>query len=275
MATDKSRLPKELQTFKREMKKATFEEKIERYFSISHVIEEYSGQKKDIIISLFSPLERYTFDREYYPIRKTIATYEDKVRTIKSVIDFTAYYIDSLLRIANLYTYIGEFTDYALKFLKEETGRDDSKTAKHLKSLRSVTPGFEFDYDKKKGEFVLQSGDFTDTIEANINGLKKGLSLIKAYFLSLREFLEMVEQPQLFPKEFKEAEDGLFIRFQDFVSNRDLSPDRGGFKDYPKFRSTTELERKVLSIDYTKIEPQEGFMGKENPWMNSYKSHIS
>ena len=49
MATDKSRLPKELQTFKREMKKATFEEKIERYFSISHVIEEYSGQKKPVL----------------------------------------------------------------------------------------------------------------------------------------------------------------------------------------------------------------------------------
>ena len=85
----------------------------------------------------------------------------------------------------------------------------------------------------------------------------------------------MVGQPQLFPKEFKEAEDWLLIRFQDFISNRDLSPDRGGFTDYPKLRSTTELEKKALSIDYTKIEPQEGFMGKDNPWMNSYKSHIS
>lgn len=275
MATAKNKLPKELQTFKREMKKATFEEKVKRYFSLSPVKEEYSTEKADIITDLFTARERMEFLTTFYPIRLAIADYEDRIRTTKSVIDFTAYYIDSLLRIAGLYTYIGEFTDYALKYLKEETGRDDSKTAKHLKSLRSITPGYNFDYDKKKGEYVLQSGDFTEGIEANIKGLKKGLSLIKAYFLSLREFLEMVGQPQLFPKEFKEAEDWLLIRFQDFISNRDLSPDRGGFTDYPKLRSTTELEKKALSIDYTKIEPQEGFMGKDNPWMNSYKSHIS
>ena len=47
MAETKNKLPKELQTFKREMKKATFEEKVERYFSISYVIEEYSGQKQE------------------------------------------------------------------------------------------------------------------------------------------------------------------------------------------------------------------------------------
>ena len=52
MATDKSRLPKELQTFKREMKKATFEEKVERYFSISPSIEDNSVEKKDIIIKV-------------------------------------------------------------------------------------------------------------------------------------------------------------------------------------------------------------------------------
>ena len=82
MATAKNKLPKELQTFKREMKKATFEEKVESYFSLSHVIDEYSGQKKDIIISLFNPAEKYTFYNEYYPLRKAIEANEDKVRTV-------------------------------------------------------------------------------------------------------------------------------------------------------------------------------------------------
>ena len=218
MAETKNKLPKELQTFKREMKKATFEEKVERYFSISYVIEEYSGQKKDIIISLFNPAEKYTFYNEYYPLRKAIEANEDKVRTVKSVIDFTAYFIDSLLRIANLYTYMGEFTDYALEYLKEETGKDNGKTAKHLKSLRSVTPGFDFKYNRKSGKYELRSGNFTDVIESNIKGLRKGIATIKAYFESLREFLEAAGKPQLFPKEFKSVENQLIRRFDNRIA---------------------------------------------------------
>ena len=275
MAAVKNKTPKELQTFKREMKKATFEEKVERYFSISPVMDEYPEEKKEIITDLFTARERMDFLTEYYPTRLAIADYEDRVRTTKSVIDFTAYFIDSLLRMASAYTYMGEFTDYALKYLKEETGRDDSKTAKHLRSLRSVTPGFTLRYDKEKGEYLLQSKDYTETVENNIKGLIKGLSLIKAYFASLREFLDMVKQPQLFPKEFKEAERQLLVRFQNLsplIDEGQKDPKRE--KDYPKFRTGTDLERKRLSISYEEIEPQEGFMGLDNPWMNSYKSHI-
>lgn len=276
MAETKSKLPKELQTFKREMKKATFEEKVKRYFSISPVIEEYSEEKKEIITDLFTSRERMDFLTDYYPIRLAIADYEDRIRTTKSVIDFTAYYIDSLLRITSIYTYMGEFTDYALQYLKEETGRNDSKTAKHLRSLRSITPGFTFDYDQTKGEY-LPKEDFTKEIEANIEGLKRGLSLIKAYFSSLREFLDMVKQPQLFPKEFKEVEDRLFIRFQNFATKEIMENKKKAreiSRDYPKLRTPTEVEIKAVSIDYKEIEPQKGFMGIDNPWMNSYKSHI-
>ena len=275
MAAVKNKTPKELQTFKREMKKATFVEKVKRYFSLSPVKEEYSTEKADIITDLFTARERMDFLTEYYPTRLAIADYEDRVRTTKSVIDFTAYFIDSLLRMASAYTYMGEFTDYALKYLKEETGRDDSKTAKHLRSLRSVTPGFTLGYDKEKGEYLLQTKDYTETVENNIKGLIKGLSLIKAYFASLREFLDMVKQPQLFPKEFKEAERQLLSRFQNLSHYTDEAQRESKEKDYPKFRAITDLQRKRISIDYEEIEPQEGFMGLDNPWMNSYKSHIS
>ena len=276
MATAKNKLPKELQTFKREMKKATFEEKVERYFSISYVIEEYSGQKKDIIISLFNPAEKYTFYNEYYPLRKAIEANEDKVRTVKSVIDFTAYFIDSLLRIASLYTYMGEFTDYALEYLKEETGKDNGKTAKHLKSLRSVTPGFDFKYNRKSGKYELRSGNFTNVIESNIKGLKKGIATIKAYFDSLREFLEAAGKPQLFPKEFKSVENQLITRFDNriaqMVEKGQNDPRRE--TDYPQFRTATDLEKKVISIDYMETEAAEGYMGDKNPWIRAYNSYV-
>lgn len=276
MAETKNKLPKELQTFKKEMKKATFEEKIERYFSISYVIEEYSGQKKDIIMSLFSPLERYTFDREYYPIRKTIATYEDKVRTIKSVIDFTAYYIDSLLRLGGVYTYMGEFTDYALQYLKEVTGDTDCKVARHLKSLRSITPGFNLSYDGESNSYVLRSDGFIEEIETNIKELQKGLSLIKAYFESLREFLKTLEKPELFPKEFERAEKQLISRFDNRYAKtvEDADKDPKKEKDYPKLRTATDLEKKVISIDYEETEPTAGYMGKNNIWLKTYISLV-
>lgn len=276
MATAKNKLPKELQTFKREMKKATFEEKVERYFSISPSIEDNSVEKKDIIISLFTPAEKYNFYNEYYPIRKAIATYEDKVRTVKSVIDFTAYYIDSLLRIAGIYTYMGEFTDYALQYLKEETGKDNGKTAKHLKSLRSITPGYLLSYEKENNSYALRSDGFIETIEEHIKALQKGVAVIKAYFNSLREFLEAVNKPQLFPKEFKNAEEQLILRFDNrklkMVEDGEKDPRRE--KDYPKFRTATELEKKVISIDYMETEAAEGYMGKKNPWIKTYISFV-
>ena len=276
MATAKNKLPKELQTFKREMKKATFEEKVERYFSLSHVIDEYSGQKKDIIISLFTPAEKYTFDNEYYPIRKAIATYEDKVRTVKSVIDFTAYYIDSLLRIGGIYTYVGEFADYALQYLKEETGKDNGKTAKHLKSLRSITPLYQLSYEKESNCYVLRSDGFIETIEKYIKELQKGIALIKAYFDSLREFLKVVEKPQLFPKEFKNAERQLMVRFDKRYGKavEESQEDIKKAKDYPKFRTATELEKKVISIDYMETEAAAGYMGKNNIWLKAYISFV-
>ena len=277
MAAEKNKLPKELQTFKREMKKATFEEKVERYFSISYVVEEYSGQKKDIIISLFNPAEKYNFYNEYYPLRKAIEANEDKVRTVKSVIDFTSYYIDSLLRIASLYTYMGEFTDYALQFLKEETGKGDGKTAKHLKSLRSITPGFDFKYNRKSGQYELRSSNFTEVLQSNINGLKKGLSTIKAYFNSLREFLEAAGKPKLFPKEFKNVEEQLIVRFQNFASMINEEQRQKALehnKDYPKFRNTTEIEREAMSVDYMATEAAAGYMGENNPWIRAYNSYV-
>ena len=277
MAETKNKLPKELQTFKKEMKKATFEEKVERYFSISYVIEEYSGQKKDIIISLFNPSEKYIFYNEYYPLRKAIEANEDKVRTVKSVIDFTSYYIDSLLRIASLYTYVGEFTDYALQYLKEETGKSNGKTAKHLKSLRSITPGFDLKYNRKNGQYELRSGNFEEVLKSNINGLKKGIATIKAYFNSLREFLEAAGKPQLFPKEFKNVEEQLKVRFQNFATEEtmeELNKAREISRDYPKFRATTDIEREAVSVDDMETEAAAGYMGKNNPWIRAYNSYV-
>ena len=288
MAATNKRLPKELQTFKREMKKATFEEKVERYFSISAVVEKYPEDKRDIIVGLFTPGEKINFYYEYFPIRKAINTYEDKIRTIKSVIDFTAYYIDSLLRIGSIYTYMGEFTSYALQYLKEETGKDNGKTAKHLKSLRSITPGFKLVYEKENGGYSLKSDGFekksgsysvkfdgfVETLEKQIKSLEKGLSVIKAYFNSLREFLEVVEKPQLFPKEFKTIEEQLISRFRNLSSLYDEARSESKETDYPKFRKGSIWEKKVISIDYMETEPEEGFTGDKNPWIIAYKSYL-
>ncbi len=262
MATEKKRLPKELQTFKREMKKATFEEKVKRYFDLSPVLDKYSGAKKVIIMGLFTTMEKGDFYTRYYPIRLAIEENEEKVRKFTSVLEATNNLVNSLLRIGTIYSYFGEGLTEILR--QEETnkgGQNTKEIISRLKCFRSVTPGFYFEYNARGKKYSFKSYEFIDEIRRQIGIEKRAIALLKGYYNALREFLDLVEQPQLFPAEFKRDEELLILRYHNYHTESKTAWDD----------KLNEVATEAVSLDYHEIEAED-YSGSGNPWLVSYNS---
>ena len=109
-AADKSkRLPKELQDFKKELKKLTFKEKVKAYFDCKPSKDVLATRKRNLILTIFTKKEADIFARDFYPIFTAIDHYADKMRTAKMNIDYDAYYLDSLLRNIDYSRYVADF----------------------------------------------------------------------------------------------------------------------------------------------------------------------
>lgn len=282
MAAEKSnRLPKELQNYKREVKKLPFKERVKAYFDCSPFLRDQDSQKKKIIISTFSNEEKKEFYRYYEPIYSAIEKYGDRVRAIDRSRILYANYIGSTLRKRNNYRYTADFLNLllpkvegALRGTEEAIARDNLKEIVdilHSYISLSVNPlgSPEITLNKELDRYEV-TADEDQLLLNTINLLKGVLSLLKAYLEAIKEFLEWVGTPELLPREFKDMEADLLVKFQNINSQGSKHKNQDADK-FPLLFARNKASEDFLSIDYKSLPKGIDLSGDKNLFANAYR----
>lgn len=277
-AADRSkRLPKELQDYKRDIKKQPFKDRVKAYFDCAPFISDLDSQKMDIILSTFSQKEKEEYYRVYYPIYSAIERYGDRVRAINGNRIIYANYIDSTLRRRDDFLYTADFLNLLLpKVEKALEGTEEANTRetltealRTLKRYRNVsTNNIKIDLDKKSNLYEVYTEKEDTFLLGAIDTLRGILSLLKCYLEALKEFLEWVGTPELLPREFKEMERQLLVRFRVYNPPEHQNPDADKF---PLFFARNKVAEEYLSIDYEKLPRTIDIFGDKNLFANAYR----
>ena len=275
-ATDaKKRLPKELQDYKREIKKLPFKAKVEAYFNCAPFINNLDSQKKEIILKSFSSEERKEYYRKFLPIHNSIERYGDTIRAINANRIIYGNYLDTALRVRDNVNYTADFLNLiipkvkeALDNTKEEDTRETLKqVTRMLKNYRPVSLLPEMKINEE-GTYEVLIEERDKYLLKVIVKLKSILSLLKCYLESLKEFLEWVGTPELLPKEFKDMEWDLETRYKVYQRSKDKNPDADKF---PLFFAESEVTEEYLSIDYSALPRTIDIFGENNIFANTYR----
>ena len=105
-----------------------------------------------------------------------------------------------------------------------------------------------------------------------IEKLKGFLAMLKCYLESLREFMEWVGHPELFPKEFSEMERGLMVKYVAVPEPEDKNPQE---KDFPLFFHKGKATEEFVSIDYIKLPRTIDIFGEHNLFVRKYRSFFN
>ena len=282
-ATDKNkRLPKVLQEYKRELKKLPFKDRVKAYFDCSPFTNDLDSQKKEIILKGFSSEERKNYSRLYQPIYNSIEKYGDTIRAINANRIIYANYIDSALRRRDTLLYTADFLNLLLPKIEgaldgtaeattKETLTEVLRTLKDYKnvSLNLYKPS-KIEFNKKRSLYEVTTEEEEDYLLGAVDTLRGILSLLKCYLESLKEFLEWVGTPELLPKEFKDMERDLLIRFQNTTSQKgkDINPDADKF---PLFFARNKVAEEFGAIDYKALPRTIDIFGENNIFANTYR----
>ncbi len=277
MATDKKkRLPKELQEYKKQLKELDFKRRVKEYFDCSPFQRALDELKKEVIYKSFSKAEREEFDSKYLPILLTIDRYGDRVRAIYGNCFIYSLFIDTTLRQIKSYSYTADFlngiiplAETAQKGIKgEEYQSALEKAIKGLKSYRTVVFNTPKITGGKNGKYGVNSDEVEKELHGIINTFRKLLSQIKCFLESMKEFLEWVGAPELFPREYKDMEAGFLTRYQS-IELREREGEN--VKKFPLFMKILEAEREYLSIDFKELPLTIEMFGENNIWIEHYK----
>ncbi len=281
-AADRSkRLPKELQNYKREIKEQPFKDRVKAYFDCAPFINDLDSQKKQIILSTFSKKEKEEYYRTYQPIYAAIERYGDRVRAINGNRIIYANYIDSTLRRRNAFLYTADFLNILLpKVEKALEGTEEANTRetltealRTLKYYRNVSiSNIKIDLDKKSNLYEVYTEKEDNFLLGAINTLRSILSLLKCYLEALKEFLEWVGTPELLPREFKDMERDLLVRFRGYNPPKDQNPDADKF---PLFFARNKIAEEYISIDYKDLPRTIDIFGDKNLFANAYRNFFN
>jgi len=276
------RLPKELQDYKREIKQLPFKDRVKAYFDCAPFINDLDSQKKQIILSSFSKKEKEEYYRAYQPIYAAIERYGDRVRAINGNRIIYANYIDSALRKRDTFLYTADFlnlllpkVEEALEGTKEESTRETlTKALSTLQSYRNISlNNIEITLDNKSSLYEVSTEKEDNFLLGAINTLRSILSLLKCYLEALKEFLEWVGTPELLPREFKDMETDLLVRFRGYKpSNKDQNPDANKF---PLFFARNKVAEEYVSIDYKDLPRSVDIFGDKNLFANAYRNFFN
>lgn len=280
--TDKSKkLPKELQDYKRGIKKQPFMDRVKAYFDCAPFVSDIDSQKKEIILSTFSKNEREEFNRKYLPIHSSIERYGDRIRAINGNRIIYTLFIENSLREKDYFKYTADFLNLvlpnvreALENTKEENTKETLKeTISILRTYRRVSiqaPKIEIG---KEGNYkILKEADKERYLRGAVETLKGILSLQKCYLESLKEFLEWVGTPDLFSKEFEYMENDLLSRYNGNPGSQHKNPDD---EKFPNFFEEEETREEYLSINYKELPLSVDIFGQNNLFANSYRSFFN
>lgn len=257
--------------YKAKMKSLPFADRMVEYFSISAVYDKEPDEMKKLIRETFTKKEEAEYYTTYSPIMIAIEQYNDRVRTLKINADYFTYYITSQLRrrdnLERVTGFLNKVIDTAKRYKKEDI--QGESTEEMIDSLLSMLTHYkELDiernisviYEEEKG-YYLDESKMNENIKKATASLKNILSALKSYVLSAREFLEVIQKPELFPREFKDAEKWM----QYFFINR---------MEITDTENMGEGEKDFLTLDYNDIECTDKIFGEGNLWLKAYYSNI-
>lgn len=270
----KQKLPRELQEYKKKLKELNFTEKVKEYFDCAPFVRDIDSKKKEVIYNSFTKKEKELFLSKFQPIYSSIDRYGDRVRAINGNCFIYASYVDTTLRQKDAFCYIADLLNRARTIAGEvmEGTKEESTKKKIGELLRGLS---SFIYSNVYSPKIIETagGNFgVNFIEINndllgvIQTLKGLLSLIKCYLESLKEFLEWVGTPELYPKEFENLERGFINKYNPITIKEKED------KYFPNFFTITEAEKEYLSIDYKELPLTVDIFGENNLWTDHYKS---
>ena len=275
------RLPKELQDYKREVKKLPFKEKVKAYFDCSPYTRDIDRDKKEIILSILSKEEKGDFYRLYQPIHNAIERYGDRVRAINSNVILYTNYINSKLRQIDTYNFTADFLNLALPMIEEALDNTTIKSNKEtltralrlLQGYRMVTPDAPDIKLNKKSLYEVPTEEEEKFLLGAIETLKGLLILLKCYLEALKEFMVWVGTPELLPKEFADMEHSLKMNYKPIAY--DELPTNPEADKFPLFYGKSRVKRAFLSIDYEALPIKKDILGERNLFANVYRSFFS
>lgn len=275
----KKRLPRLLQEYKKEVKQLTFEQKVREYFSLSPYQRKIDSHKKEIVYNSFSRIEKEEFSRKYEPIYSAIDRYSDRLRAIYNNTILYTNYVTAELRKKDILSYTADFlnntiasTEKAMEEAKEEKVKKAlKKTIKTLKGYHvpDITNMMSQD---KEGTFGIKNDEIDKELLWVVERIKGFLAMLKCYIESLKEFLEWVGTPELFPQEFSEMERSLMVRYNAITPPTDKNPDEDKF---PLFFHTGEAAKEFVSIDYNTLPRSMDIFGENNLFVLKYRSFFN
>lgn len=274
----KKRLPKELQDYKKEIKALPFKDRVKAYFDCSSFTNDIDKYKKEIILKSFSKEEKAEYYRTYSPIYSSIEKFGDRIRAINANRIIYANYIQEALRRMDTFYYTADFLNLVTpkvegaleKAMGEDAREELTEALRILKRYRRVSiqaPPISF--NEERGMYEVPTEKEKEFLLGAIQTLKGILSLIKCYLEALREFLEWVGYPELFPIEFYNMEEELITSFRPIPRNPQKSPDADKF---PLHFAENEVEKSFLSIDYQALPRTIDIFKDRNLFANAYRS---
>jgi hypothetical protein len=274
-ADGKERLPRELQEYKKKLKELDFKDRVKAYFDCSPFQRDIDAIKKRVIYNSFTRKEKEEFSNKYAPIYSAIEKYGDRVRAIHGNWFIYSFYIDTTLRQKDAFSYTADLLNRARSFTAEALeGMEEGDTKKKVEKIDKSLSSYNYSnmispkiIEEEGGQFGVNFSEIDKDLLKIIETLKGLLSLLKCYLESLREFLEWVGTPELFPREFAEMERGFKHRYYP-VEMRKRKED----SEHPLFNTVTEAEKVYLSINYEELPRTVDIFGENNLWADHYKS---
>lgn len=274
-ADAKERLPKELQEYKKKLKGLDFKDRVKEYFDCSPFQRDIDAIKKRVIYSSFTRKEKEEFSNKYAPIYSAIDKYGDRVRAIYGNWFIYSLYINTTFRQKDSLCYTADLLNRAITLTAEALeGIEDENIKKKVekidKNLRSYNYSNMFApkiIEEDGGLFGVNFSEIDKDLLKTIDTTKGLLSLLKCYLESLREFLEWVGTPELFPREFDEMEKGFKNRYYPLEFRK-----RKEDSEHPLFNTVTEAEKVYFSINYEELPRTVDIFGENNLWADHYKS---
>jgi len=278
----KSKLSPELQTFKEEVKGISFKEKLIRYFNLTAAADKLPNEKRAIIRESFNKKEKEEFYTNFIPISIAIQEYEDRIRLTKAQIDYNTLYVSDLLSGEMELGYTLYYINSILKPLRDKARKEDNPERED--SLTNICRRMEqyqtFNYGT---EIVLDKGELSPDLKVAYNNaldfikcIKEQLEHIKGLLESLKNFLNKIEVPFLYPQEFRDIEVELSLFFAREIRDEKIR-EQEKYKDVPlenpnsliDIVGVSPIEIALHKLVYDDIEPIKNLI-ENNLWEKAY-----
>ena len=281
-ANKTKKLPKELQDYKKEIKALPFKDRVKALFNCSPFLRDIDSQKKEILLKSFNKEERVEFERLYRPIYSAIERYGDRMRAIYKNLSLYNFIVGTILRHTSTMRYTADFlnrvlpkVEEALESTKEDKTRETLAEAydklKGYREVQFVVP-FSIGMNEERTEYKIDTTKADTNIREFMVVVKGLLSLLKCYLEALREFLEWVGTPELYPKEFDDMEYMLKLTFKPIEKQSKENPNA---KEFPLWSARNEVEEEYFSIDYDALPRSVDIFGENNLFANTYRSFFN